>query len=113
MASQFVPRSRKVRILATLGPASSTPEMIRKLAEAGADAFRLNMSHGTHADHAERVEMIRALEKELDRPTTILADLQGPKLRVGTFADGKAELRNGAKFVLDRAVTRAQREKVI
>ena len=84
--SKFVPRSRKVRILATLGPASRTPEMIRKLAEAGADAFRVNMSHGTHKDHAQLIEMIRALEKELDRPTTILADLQGPKLRVGKFA---------------------------
>ncbi|HEY0446830.1 MAG TPA: pyruvate kinase, partial [Allosphingosinicella sp.] len=102
MASQFVPRSRKVRILATLGPASSTPEMIRKLAEAGADAFRVNMSHGTHADHKKLIETIRGLEKELDRPTTILADLQGPKLRVGKFADGKATLENGQTFVLDR-----------
>ena len=81
LPSNFVPRSRKVRILATLGPASRTPEMIRKLAEAGADAFRVNMSHGTHKDHAQLIETIRALEKELDRPTTILADLQGPKLQ--------------------------------
>jgi pyruvate kinase len=102
MASQFVPRSRKVRILATLGPASNTPEVIRQLAEAGADAFRINMSHGTHADHARRIEMIRALEKELDRPTTILADLQGPKLRVGKFNGDKAELNNGKTFILDR-----------
>ena len=65
--SKFVPRSRKVRILATLGPASNTPEMIRKLAEAGADAFRINMSHGTHKDHAQLIETIRALEKDLDR----------------------------------------------
>ena len=85
LPSKFVPRSRKVRILATLGPASNTPQMIRKLAEAGADAFRINMSHGTHKDHARLIETIRALEKELDRPTTILADLQGPKLRVGKF----------------------------
>ena len=102
MQSQFVPRSRKVRILATLGPASATPEMIRKLAEAGADAFRINMSHGTHDDHRTRIETVRALEKELDRPTTILADLQGPKLRVGRFADGKAELKLGQSFTLDR-----------
>src|SRR3712207_9143969 len=88
--SQFVPRSRKVRILATLGPASNSPEMIRRLAEAGADAFRVNMSHGSHEDHAKLIKTIRSLEKELDRPTTILADLQGPKLRVGRFAEGGA-----------------------
>jgi pyruvate kinase len=102
MQSQFVPRSRKVRILATLGPASDTPEMIRTLAEAGADAFRLNMSHGSHEDHLRRLHIIRGLEKELDRPTTILADLQGPKLRVGRFAEGKAELEHGQTFVFDR-----------
>jgi pyruvate kinase len=101
MPSQFVPRSRKVRILATLGPASNTREMIRDLAEAGADAFRINMSHGTHAEHLKLIEIIRALEKELDRPTTILADLQGPKLRVGRFAGDKALLRKGQGFVLD------------
>jgi pyruvate kinase len=101
--SKFVPRSRKVRILATLGPASNTPEMVRKLAEAGADAFRINMSHGTHKDHAKLIETIRALEKELDRPTTILADLQGPKLRVGKFeGDGSVELEKGQTFVFDR-----------
>jgi pyruvate kinase len=101
--SKFVPRTRKVRILATLGPASRTPEMIRRLAEAGADAFRVNMSHGTHKDHAELIEKIRALEKELDRPTTILADLQGPKLRVGKFGgDGGVELEKGQTFVFDR-----------
>ncbi|HEY0044246.1 MAG TPA: pyruvate kinase [Allosphingosinicella sp.] len=100
--SQFVPRSRKVRILATLGPASNTPEMIRRLAESGADAFRVNMSHGSHADHAKLIEAIRGLEKELDRPTTILADLQGPKLRVGKFAGGSAMLENGQTFVFDR-----------
>jgi len=100
--SRFVPRSRKVRILATLGPASDTPAMVRQLAEAGADAFRLNMSHGGHADHLRRIEAIRALEHELERPTTIVADLQGPKLRVGRFEGDKAELRKGQSFVFDR-----------
>jgi len=100
--SQFAPRSRKVRILATLGPASNTPAMIRKLVEAGADAFRINMSHGAHPDHARLIEIIRTLEKELGRPTTILADLQGPKLRVGRFEGDKAELKAGQKFVFDR-----------
>ena len=100
--SRFVPRTRKVRILATLGPASDTPDMIRALAEAGADAFRLNMSHGDHAGHLKRIEAIRALESELDRPTTILVDLQGPKLRVGRFEGGKAELKHGQLFHFDR-----------
>lgn len=105
MVRYLAPRARKVRILATLGPASNSPEMIEKLARAGADAFRVNMSHGTHADHAPVIAAIRAMEKTLGRPTTILADLQGPKLRVGTFADGKAELVTGAMFRLDRDTT--------
>ncbi|MBA2932725.1 pyruvate kinase [Sphingomonas sp. CGMCC 1.13654] len=100
--SAFAPRRRKVRVLATLGPASRSPEMIRKLFVAGADAFRVNMSHGTHEDHAQSIAAIRALEKELNRPTTILADLQGPKLRVGTFADGIVTLKKGDSFRLDR-----------
>ena len=100
--SRFVPRSRKVRILATLGPASDTPEMIRRLSQAGADAFRINMSHGSQADHERRIAAIRALESELERPTTILADLQGPKLRVGLFEGGKAVLKAGQSFVFDR-----------
>ena len=101
--SRSVPRGRKVRILATLGPASDSPEMIRRLAEAGADAFRINMSHGDHKDHKRRIAAIRALEGELDRPTTILADLQGPKLRVGRFEGDKAELKAGQRFTFDRA----------
>ncbi len=99
---RLAPRSRKVRILATLGPASSGEEMIGRLFVAGADAFRLNMSHGLHADHARNVATIRALEKEYGRPTTILADLQGPKLRVGTFAAGPVTLTPGDRFILDR-----------
>ncbi|MDP9414508.1 MAG: pyruvate kinase [Pseudomonadota bacterium] len=102
MPSPIAPRTRKVRILATLGPASNTQEMIRKLIEAGADAFRINMSHGSHADHAKVVEIIRGLEKELERPTTILADLQGPKLRVGRFEGERTTLENGQSFTFDR-----------
>ena len=105
MHRTLAPRARKVRVLATLGPASRSPEMIEKLIRAGADAFRINMSHGTQADHAPVIAAIRALEKSLIRPTTILADLQGPKLRVGTFAGGKAELRQGEAFRLDRDPT--------
>jgi pyruvate kinase len=99
---KIAPRTRKVRILATLGPASSNEDMIRRLFLAGADAFRLNMSHGGHEGHAANVGTIRALEREYGRPITILADLQGPKLRVGSFANGPAMLQTGQPFVLDR-----------
>ena len=94
-------RERSARILATLGPASSTRERIRALAEAGADVFRLNFSHGSHEDHAERYRLIRAVEAELGRPIGVLMDLQGPKLRVGRFAEGKVALVPGASFRLD------------
>ena len=102
MSETRVPRLRKVKILATLGPASSSPAMVKKLMLAGADAFRINMSHGTHAQKSKLVEAIRGLEKELKRPTTILFDLQGPKLRVGNFEGGSAELHKGQHLILDR-----------
>jgi pyruvate kinase len=101
MFEALKPRSRKVKILATLGPASSSPAMIRKLMLSGADAFRINMSHGTHAQKTKLVDAIRGLEKEFRRPTTILFDLQGPKLRVGRFEGGSAELRKGERLILD------------
>ncbi|MEM6762276.1 MAG: pyruvate kinase [Pseudomonadota bacterium] len=94
-------RSRRVRILATLGPASSTKEQIAALHKAGADVFRINMSHSDHGLMRELVTRIRAVELDAGCPITILADLQGPKLRVGAFADGKVELQNGATFRLD------------
>ncbi|MFO7483180.1 pyruvate kinase [Oceanibaculum nanhaiense] len=94
-------RQRCAKIVATLGPASSTAEQIRALFAAGADVFRLNFSHGDHADHAERVRMIRALEEETGRPISIMMDLQGPKLRVGTFTGGRIELHAGRHFRLD------------
>jgi pyruvate kinase len=98
----LAPRSRKVKILATLGPASSDAKTIRKLLIAGADAFRINMSHGDQSQKAKLVSHIRALEKEFHRPSTILFDLQGPKLRVGHFTGGEAILVKGKKFVFDR-----------
>lgn len=94
-------RLRNVKIVATLGPASSSYEMIRALWEAGADVFRLNMSHGEHKDIADRHRIIREIETDLGRPIGILADLQGPKLRVGTFRDGGFELQEGQDFRLD------------
>ena len=98
-----VPRGRKVRILATLGPASDNREMIAKLMAAGADAFRINMSHGDQAGKVALVEAIRSLEAELDRPTTILFDLQGPKLRVGKIGGGSVTVETGSRFILDRS----------
>ena len=95
-------RLRKVKIVATLGPASDDYEMIRALFEAGADVFRLNMSHGDHSEIRARHEIIRQIEKDTGRPIAILADLQGPKLRVGAFADDAGhELQVGQTFRLD------------
>jgi pyruvate kinase len=101
-AAKIDPRGRKVKILATVGPASRSPEMLRRLFRAGVDAFRVNMSHGSHKDHAAAIAAIRAMEKEFARPIAILADLQGPKLRVGEFAGGKAVIRHGGHFTFDR-----------
>jgi pyruvate kinase len=102
VTESLAPRSRKVKILATLGPASSDPDIIRRLMLAGADAFRINMSHGDHETKAKLVEAIRALEKEFHRPSTILFDLQGPKLRVGHFEGGRTVLEKGKRFIFDR-----------
>ena len=102
MAKPVPPRTRKVRVLATLGPASNTSEMIGRLFAAGADAFRINMSHGDQESKKPVIAAIRGLEREFGRPTTILADLQGPKLRVGRFAEGAVMLETGQSFVLDR-----------
>ena len=94
-------RLRNVKIVATLGPASSDYATIRALFEAGADVFRLNMSHGNHADQKARYDIIRQIEADTGRPIAVLADLQGPKLRVGTFANGAEELEEGAAFRFD------------
>lgn len=94
-------RDRNVKIVATLGPASAAPDRIRALFAAGADVFRLNFSHGSHDDHRAVIVAVRALEHELQRPIGLLADLQGPKLRVGRFAGGAVDLLPGQTFRLD------------
>lgn len=106
-------RNRSVKIVATLGPSSTERTVIRSLFEAGADVFRLNMSHGTHDDIAERHRIIRDIEIELDRPICILADLQGPKLRVGTFANGPETLEIGQKFRFDMDEAPGSAERVM
>ena len=105
-------RDRRTKILATLGPASENPEMIAKLFEAGADVFRLNMSHLPREKLKERVEMIRAVEAKFKRPIAILADLQGPKLRVGAFEGDSAMLVQGQSFTLDADKTPGTKDRV-
>lgn len=94
-------RQRNAKIVATLGPASTSAETIDALFEAGADVFRLNFSHGTHDDHKQRLATIREVEQRRRRPVGVLLDLQGPKLRIGTFAEGPIQLSAQAKFRLD------------
>src|SRR5262249_58364266 len=85
----------------TLVPASASLAVVPRLFQAGADVFRLNFSHGTHDDHASRFAMIRQLEERFDRPIGILADVQGPKLRVGRFSGGRVFLQTGQPLLLD------------
>ncbi|HET9715628.1 MAG TPA: pyruvate kinase [Pseudolabrys sp.] len=94
-------RLRRTKIVATLGPASSNREMISRLFHAGADVFRINMSHTSQDRMRELVDTIRSVERDADRPIGVLIDLQGPKLRLGTFAGGSAVVQSGDKFVLD------------
>jgi len=100
-ARERLRRSRRTKIVATLGPASSTPEMIQRLFATGADVFRLNFSHGEHTEHADRMAMIREAETKFRRPIGVLADVQGPKLRVGRFSGGGVFLKSGQGFRLD------------
>jgi len=94
-------RNRRAKIVATLGPATNNAAEIEKLFETGADVFRLNFSHGEHAEHKSRLDAIRAVESKHNRPIAILADLQGPKLRIGVMQDGGVELEQGQAFRLD------------
>ena len=103
--AEAIRRRRRVKIVATIGPASSSPERLEELFRAGADVFRLNFSHGTQDDHAAVVERIRHIEKKTGRPIGILADLQGPKLRVGRFAAGHVVLQWGRSLRLDLQAT--------
>ncbi len=97
----LIRRRRRIKIIATLGPASADRSMVAALFEAGADVFRINMSHASHDAMRERVATIRSLEEQFDRPIGVLVDLQGPKLRVGEFAAGAVLLRKGNAFTLD------------
>src|SRR5512146_2563943 len=91
---------RRTKIVATIGPATQNADVLRALIEAGATTLRLNFSHGSHEDHQQSIRMIRQLSFELDQPVGILQDLQGPKIRLGRFADGSIVLKKGDRFIL-------------
>ena len=97
--------TRATKIVATLGPASSDPEVLERLLVAGVDVVRLNFSHGTAQDHIDRAALVRSLAEKIGKPVALMADLQGPKIRVGKFEGGKAVLVSGAVFVLDASRT--------
>jgi pyruvate kinase len=97
--------TRATKIVATLGPASSEPDVLERLLRAGVDVVRLNFSHGQAADHIARAELVRATAQRVGKPVALMADLQGPKIRVGRFAEGKVLLEAGARFVLDAGRT--------
>src|SRR5471032_2436542 len=94
-------RRRRIKIIATLGPASASRAVVAASFEAGADVFRINMSHASHDRMREQVAMIRSLEEQFERPIGVLIDLQGPKLRVGEFESGAALVHKGDEFTLD------------
>ena len=100
---------RRAKIVATIGPATSDPDVLRELILAGATTLRLNFSHGTHDDHQRNIRTIRQLSFELNQPVGILQDLQGPKIRLGKFEHGSIVLRDGDPFILtSRPVTGTQ-----
>jgi pyruvate kinase len=91
---------RRAKIVCTLGPASSSPERLAELVAAGMDVARLNMSHGDYADHESNLRNVREASRAADRPVGVLADLQGPKIRLGRFTNGKETMVNGATFAI-------------
>jgi pyruvate kinase len=103
---------RRTKIVATLGPSSNDPKVLDKMMEAGLDVVRLNFSHGVAQDHIDRAEMVRSLARARGRAIGVLVDLQGPKIRVGKFAEGKITLTAGDRFTLDAACTLGNQERV-
>ncbi|MDE2614215.1 MAG: pyruvate kinase [Burkholderiales bacterium] len=99
--------TRATKIVATLGPASSDPDVLERLLRAGVDVVRLNFSHGSADDHIARARLVRAAAEHVGKPVALMADLQGPKIRVGRFVEGRVMLEPGARFVLDAARTEA------
>jgi len=108
---QVHPLPRRTKIVATMGPATSSPEILRQLIEAGATTLRLNFSHGTHDDHQRNIRLIRQISFELNQPVGILQDLQGPKIRLGRFADGAVKVEKGDRFILTSEMVTGTAEK--
>ena len=104
--------SRHTKIVATLGPASNTPEILEAMIRAGVNVVRMNFSHGTPEDHMARAQMVRDAAARIGQPIGILGDLQGPKIRVGKFENGKITLETGDKFILDARCTMGNQERV-
>ena len=104
---------RATKIVATLGPASSDPAMLEQIIRAGVNVVRLNFSHGTAQDHIDRARLVREASQAAGREVGIMADLQGPKIPVGKFTNGKAHLQPGATFVLDAARTEPGNEEAV
>ena len=105
--------TRATKIVATLGPASNTPEVLEKMIRAGVDVVRLNFSHGKAQDHIDRANMVRAAAEKVGKSVAIMADLQGPKIRVGKFENGKIQLVNGTRFVLDADRSELGNEEIV
>jgi pyruvate kinase len=103
---------RSTKIVATLGPASSEPVVLEKMIRAGVDVVRLNFSHGTADDHLKRADLVKEIGRKTGRTVAIMCDLQGPKIRVGKFKDGKANLAKGQRFILDAACEMGDDERV-
>src|SRR5690349_23649517 len=95
---------RSTKIVATLGPSSSDPAVLERMVRAGVDVVRLNFSHGTADDHLKRAELVREISRKVGHTVAIMCDLQGPKIRVGKFKDGKVTLEKGQRFVLDASL---------
>ena len=104
--------TRHTKIVATLGPASCAPEMLETLVRSGVNVFRLNFSHGKAEDHVARASTIREIAARVGRPVGILVDLQGPKIRIGKFAEGKITLEDGDRFILDAQCELGDQERV-
>ena len=103
---------RKAKIVCTIGPSSNSPDIISRLIQAGMDVARLNFSHGSHHEHKQTIETIRRVSNDVNKPVAILQDLQGPKIRIGTFKDGPVSLSEGKKFTLTTSPIAGNAERV-
>ena len=104
--------SKRTKIVATVGPSTSSEEVLKAMIEEGVNVFRVNFSHGVHQDHIEVIKKVRTVDEQLGTHSAILADLQGPKLRIGTFVQDKIELKKGQSFILDLDSSPGNKDRV-